>query len=122
MSNDLKAFTSANTIYTKIDQEAEKFYVLIKEKDIEPKSNTDYESLERIERFLSEMIQNLKKLLDNSEFEPELKNIMKSRLIIDSYCIFAEKYGFQQQTIASLFGKSHQKEIEKAMENIKEIQ
>ena len=119
---NLKTFMGSNTIYAEIDKEEKKFYTLIKERGIEPKNNTDYKSLEKIERFLSNMIKNLKELLDNSEFEQELKNLIKSRLIIDSYCIFAEKYGFHQQTIASLFGKSHERELAKALEYIKKVQ
>ena len=59
---DLKAITSANVVYKKIDEEEKRFFEEISNKKIEPKNAMDFESIERIEPFMSKYIKNLNSL------------------------------------------------------------
>jgi hypothetical protein len=116
---DLKAITSANVVYKKIDEEEKRFFEEISNKKIEPKNAMDFESIERIEPFMSKYIKNLNIIMKGSNFPPELKSVMTGKLIIGAYGGFAVKYNFEPMSIAQLFGKSHDKQIQKAIKDIK---
>ena len=116
---DLAAITAGNVTYQAIDKEEKAFYQLLEDKEIEPTSGQDYQSIERCEQFIAKFVRNLENIMKESAFPSELKTVMTARLTIDTYGGFGEKFGFDPMMTASLFGKSHDKKMQQAIKDIK---
>lgn len=112
---DVKSITGMIPVFGKIDKEVEEFYKFLKEKDIEPKSPTD---IERIERFFNKTLKAVLELMDNSSFNINDKELMKARLILDMHGNFAEKFNIDFMTLPTLLGAWNEEIFKNAMENL----
>ena len=115
---DTKAMMASIPMFVSIDEELANFYILIKEKDIEPKTLQD---LERVEKFFNKTLNTILELINNSSYENVEKVLLKSKLIIDFHADIAEKFNFDFLLIPSAFGPYNQNLINKSMEDLQKI-
>lgn len=116
---DIKSIAATMPIFKAIDDEVASFYQLLKDKNIEPKSHED---VERVERFFNKSLKTILALMDKSSFEPDEKELMKARLVLDMHGNFAEKFNLNFINLPSLLGKWNQEMFTKAMENLQKFQ
>lgn len=98
----------------KIDEIEKDFYQVIQDKNIQIKTPSD---IERIDVLFNDSLKKMLKVIEG--YDEEEYTILKSRFIIDFHVRLAEKYNFDQYSIASYFGSYNERIFQEAIKNIK---
>jgi len=114
-SENLTATMNSNPVFSNIDIEVNNFYILIKEKNIEPKELKD---LQRIDILFQQTIKNVKILIDSSPYPDEMKKIIYSRFVIDMYGKLHETFNLPFELIPENFGPASVRQFKEVSKSI----
>jgi hypothetical protein len=113
---DISAMTASISSLSTLDSEVDKFYKLLKEKEIEPKSLND---LERIIRFFDSTYEIITKNIKEDKSIPEpLKQTVIGRFTIDFFAKLAETYSLDFMSVPNYLGEHNQKRFLEAQKNL----
>ena len=111
-----KALAATNKVFGEIDEINEGFYKVIKDKNIQIKSLMD---IERVEIMFEKTLKELLKLIESIDnYENQIKQIIKARVILDFHGRFADSYGFDLMAVVDRLSSYNKTQFTWAMENI----
>jgi hypothetical protein len=113
---DAKSIAATNKVFGEIDNINNNFYSQIKLKKIEIKSLID---IERVEILFEKSLKELMKLIDDLDsYEPQIKQIIRARLIIDFHGRFSESFGLDLMSVVERLSAYNKQQFAWALENI----
>jgi len=112
---DIKSMTAAIPTFVKIDKIVDDFFTLLNEKNILPKSISD---LERVERFFNVALNDIKKEVSISTFEPEDKELLKSKLTMDFYAKLADESNLPLEQVPMGLGSWNLDNFQEEVKNL----